>query len=354
MGAMWMRVKAHRAAYTLSILATLAVGILIGTVINQRVKGKEGQKGDVAQLSMPSPQQMSNTFSQIAKQLEPSVVNINTESTIKNVHRRRGGQGGGDDDDSGSMEDFFNRFFGGPGGQGAGPGGPGGQGGPAGPDGGAIRERSLGSGVIVDSKGYILTNRHVVEKADRIRVKLQDDAPGTLHDAKVIGTDQETDLAVIKIDSSKGLPTAKLGNSDSMQVGDWVLAIGSPFGLQETVTAGIVSAKGRNIVPNRQFQSFIQTDAAINPGNSGGPLVNMEGEVIGINTAILTETSSYAGVGFALPSNTVMQVYNQLIGPEHRVSRGSIGIEFNQQENPAIARVYGVNSGVTIANVVAG
>ena len=130
MGAMWMRVKAHRAAYTLSILATLAVGILIGTVINQGVKGKEGQKGDVAQLSMPSPQQMSNTFSQIAKQLEPSVVNINTESTIKNVHRRRGGQGGGDDDDSGSMEDFFNRFFGGPGGQGAGPGGPGGQGGP--------------------------------------------------------------------------------------------------------------------------------------------------------------------------------------------------------------------------------
>jgi serine protease Do len=147
---------------------------------------------------------------------------------------------------------------------------------------------------------------------------------------------------------------AKLGNSDGMQVGDWVLAVGSPFGLQETVTAGIVSAKGRNIVPNRQFQSFIQTDAAINPGNSGGPLVNMNGEVVGINTAILTDTNAYAGVGFALPSNTVVQVYNQLIGPEHRVSRGSIGIEFNAQENPAIARVYGVNSGVTISNVVAG
>jgi serine protease Do len=170
----------------------------------------------------------------------------------------------------------------------------------------------------------------------------------------VIGTDQETDLAVIKIEMSKPLPVAKLGNSESMQVGDWVLAVGSPFGLNATVTAGIVSATGRNIVPNRQFQSFIQTDAAINPGNSGGPLVNMSGEVIGINTAILTETSSYAGVGFALPSNTVMQVYNQLIGPDHRVSRGSIGIEFNQQENPAIARVYGVNSGVTIANVVPG
>jgi serine protease Do len=122
--------------------------------------------------------------------------------------------------------------------------------------------------------------------------------------------------------------------------------------LQETVTAGIVSAKGRNIVPNRQFQSFIQTDAAINPGNSGGPLVNMAGEVIGINTAILTETSSYAGVGFAMPSNTVAEVYNQLIGPEHRVARGSIGIEFAAQPNPAIARIYG--TGVTVSNVIAG
>ena len=170
---------------------------------------------------------------------------------------------------------------------------------------------------------------------------------------KLIGMDQETDLAVIKIDLDHPLPAAKLGNSDGMQVGDWVLAIGSPFGLQETVTAGIVSAKGRNnMVPNRQFQSFIQTDAAINPGNSGGPLVNMAGEVIGINTAILTETSSYAGVGFAMPSNTVAQVYNQLIGPEHRVARGSIGIEFSAQPNPAIARIYG--SGVTVSNVVSG
>ena len=338
-GAMWMRMKAHRWAYTLSILATLTVGILIGTVVSQGVKGKEApQKGDATPLALPSPTQMSNAFSQIAKQLEPSVVNINTESTIKNV-RRRGNQG--QDDDDGSGDDFFNRFFGGPGGQGLG-----GNNGP-------IRERSLGSGVIVDSKGYIVTNRHVVEKADRIRVKMlgePEGAPG--HDAKLVGMDQETDLAVIKIEVDKALPAAKIGNSDSMQVGDWVLAIGSPFGLQETVTAGIVSAKGRNIVPNRQFQSFIQTDAAINPGNSGGPLVNMAGEVIGINTAILTETSSYAGVGFAMPSNTVAQVYNQLIGPDHRVARGSIGIEFAAQPNPAIARIYG--AGVTVSNVVSG
>jgi len=174
------------------------------------------------------------------------------------------------------------------------------------------------------------------------------------HDAKVIGEDQETDLAVIKIDLDRGIPWAKMGNSDSMQVGDWVLAIGSPFGQVGTVTAGIVSAKGRDIVPNRQFQTFIQTDAAINPGNSGGPLVNMDGEVIGINTAILSETNAYAGVGFSLPSNTVVDVYNQLIGSDHRVTRGSIGIMFDAVENPAIARVYGNGTGVTVSSVVAG
>ncbi len=336
-GAMWMRMKAHGWAYTLSILATLSVGILIGTVISYGVKGKEGQKSDATPLALPSPQQMSNAFSQIAKQLEPSVVNINTESTIKNVHRR----GGQDDEDGGGMDDFFNHFFGGPGGQ-------------AGPGDGAIRERSLGSGVIVDAKGYIVTNRHVIEKADRIRVRFEDDPPGVQHDAKVIGSDQETDLAVIKVDVNRALPAAKMGNSDSMQVGDWVLAVGSPFGLSETVTAGIVSAKGRDIVPGRQFQTFIQTDAAINPGNSGGPLVNMNGEVIGINTAILSDTNAYAGVGFALPSKTVVDVYNQLTGPEHKVSRGSIGIMFDAVENPAIARVYGSGTGVTVSSVVAG
>ncbi len=344
-GAFWVRFKANRWAYTFTILATLTVGILIGTIVSYGVKGKEGQKAsDATPLTIPAPQQLSTTFSQISKQLEPSVVNINTESTIKNPHRRRSirpdpdqDQGNGDEDSP--FQDFFDKFFGGPSGQG-------------GPDAGNIRQRSLGSGVIVDSKGYIVTNRHVVEKADRIRVKLQDEDPATPgHDAKLIGMDQETDLAVIKIDIDRPLPPAKLGNSDGMQVGDWVLAIGSPFGLQETVTAGIVSAKGRSIVPNRQFQSFIQTDAAINPGNSGGPLVNMAGEVIGINTAILTETSSYAGVGFAMPSNTVVQVYNQLIGPEHRVARGSIGIQF-QPQNPAIAHIYG--SGVTVSDVVSG
>jgi serine protease Do len=340
-----VRLKTRRWVYSFSIVATLALGILIGTVVSYGVKGKEGQKSsDATPLSVPAPQQLSNAFSQIAKQLGPSVVNINTESTIKTQRRRRGEQSPDDEENGGNggMDDFFNHFFGGPGGQG-------GQGGD-----GSIRERSLGSGVIVDAKGYIVTNRHVVEKADRIRVRLQDDPPGVQHDAKVIGEDQETDLAVIKIDLDRAVPSAKLGNSDGMEVGDWVLAIGSPFGQVGTVTAGIVSAKGRDIVPGRQFQTFIQTDAAINPGNSGGPLVNMNGEVIGINTAILSETNAYAGVGFSLPSNTVAQVYNQLIGPEHRVSRGSIGIQFDAVDNPAIARVYGGGTGVTIASVVAG
>src|SRR6516162_7694042 len=265
--------------------------------------------------------------------------------TIKNPHGKGGKQMPGSPDDEGGednpMQDFFDRFFGGQGG-GQVPGGPGGE---------DMRERSLGSGVIVDGKGYIVTNAHVVEKADRIRVKLMNDPATVTYDATVVGTDKETDLAVIKIDAKKSLPAAKTGNSDSMTVGDWVLAIGSPFGLEETVTAGIVSARGRNIVPTRQFQSFIQTDAAINPGNSGGPLVNMNGEVIGINTAIFTSGGGYQGVGFAMPSNTVVQVYNQLIGPDHKVSRGSIGVEFNAVPNPAVQRVYGVSSGVTIANV---
>ncbi|MDP9267741.1 MAG: Do family serine endopeptidase [Acidobacteriota bacterium] len=341
--AAWQKMKARRLGSTFLVVATLAFGILIGTVITHGVKGKEPgpNSADATPLQMPAPQQLSNAFSQIAKQLEPTVVNINTESTIKAPKRRPRQPGQGQEDDP--FQDFFDRFFGSPD-QGQGPGG---QGSPEG-----MRQRSLGSGVIVDSKGYIVTNAHVVERADRIRVKLMDDPQGAAgHDAKVIGVDRETDLAVIKIDAGRALPSAKLGNSDSMNVGDWVLAIGSPFGLEESVTAGIVSAKGRNIVPRQQFQSFIQTDAAINPGNSGGPLVNMAGEVIGINTAIFTQSSGYQGVGFAMPSSTVLTVYNQLISPEHRVTRGSIGIEFNAVPNPAVARIYGVNDGVTVANV---
>ena len=335
---LFQRLKARRLAYTLTIVLTLAFGILIGTVITHGVKGRALAANDPAPLTVPPAQKQSSQFGQIARTVEPSVVNINTDSVIKPPKRRRapGGGGGGSQDDP--FHDFFDRFFGSP-------------------DGGdgTVRERSLGSGVIVDANGYIVTNQHVIDNATRVRVKLQDDPPGVFHDAEIIGSDKETDLAVIKINAGRPLKAAKIGNSESMEVGDWVLAIGSPFGLEETVTAGIVSAKGRNIVPQRQFQSFVQTDAAINPGNSGGPLVNLNGEVVGINTAIYTESSGYEGVGFALPSNTVVEVYNQLIqGPDHRVVRGSIGIEFNAQPSPAIARVYGVGSGGVIANVTAG
>lgn len=357
----WQKAKASRFSFTLITLATLALGILIGTVITYGVKGKTIDSTDAQQLTVPQAKQISNAFSTVAKQLEPTVVNINTESVVKNPHRGLPGGGGrgrtrpspnnppgGDDDQQqqdpdSPFQDFMDRFFG----------GQGGQGGQLPDQQEDMRARSLGSGVIVDPKGYIVTNYHVVEKADKIRVSLMGDPPSVSYEAKVIGTDKETDLAVIKIEPGKNLPAAKIGNSDSMNVGDWVLAIGSPFGLEESVTAGIVSAKGRNIVPGRQFQSFIQTDAAINPGNSGGPLVNMDGEIIGINTAIYTQSYGYQGVGFALPSNTVAQVYNQLIGPEHRVARGSIGVEFNAQPNPSVLRVYGIKSGVIISNVIA-
>ncbi len=364
----WQRLKANRFASILVILATLSLGILIGTVVSSTVKGKEKNAGsDATPLQIPEPKQLSNQFSQIAKQIEPTVVNINTESTLKHpsVRGRRGqqnpddednqdqdqdqddqgqGQGQGQSPNGGQenpFQDFFDRFFGGQGGGGQMPQQD-------------MRQRALGSGVIVDPKGYIVTNDHVVDKADKIKVNLMGDPETVSYDATVIGVDKETDLAVIKINVKHDLPYAKLGNSDGVQVGDWVLAMGSPFGLNSTVTAGIVSAKGRNIVPQRQFQQFIQTDAAINPGNSGGALVDMDAEVIGINTAIFTTGGGYQGVGFALPSNTVIQVYNQLIGPEHKVYRGSIGVEFNAVPNPAVARVYGVSTGVTVANVTPG
>jgi serine protease Do len=332
---------------------TMALVLLIGTVLTYTARAKGVDSTDAPHLSVPALKEHSNEFSRVAKEVEPTVVNINTESTIKNPHRhfRRMPQQPNPDEDQddnsgqnppGGLQDWFDRFFG--------------QNpfGDQGPGGGEMTTQSLGSGVIVSPNGYILTNFHVVDKADRIRVNLMGDPATVSYPAKVIGTDRETDLAVIKIEVNHPLPAAKLGNSDSMQVGDWVLAIGSPFGLKSTVTAGIVSAKGRNIVPVRQFQSFIQTDAAINPGNSGGPLVNMDGEVIGINTAIYTESSGYQGVGFALPSNTCAQVFNQLVSPMHKVERGSIGISFSPETSPAVTRMYGGGRGVIIQDVTPG
>jgi serine protease Do len=309
---------------------------------------------DARPLAIPSPVVLSNQFSTIVKQVGPAVVNINTESLPKtSINNRRGRRitPPGDDNDNGdqgNMQDFFNRFFGGQ--------NPGGEA----PDMGT--SRALGSGFIVDPRGYIITNNHVVKGADHIYVKLSTDPENGVDQgrpATVIGTDPDTDIAVIKIDTKSPLPTVKLGNSDGAQVGDWVLAIGSPFGLNQTVSAGIVSAKNREIdepnangIAQNQFQRFIQTDAAINPGNSGGPLVDMAGQVIGMNTAIYTQSAGSEGVGFAMPSDTVIRVYNDLIGPEHKVVRGSIGIQFQSAQSSAVNRVYGFTNGGVLVGAI--
>ncbi|TCK73581.1 trypsin-like peptidase domain-containing protein [Acidipila rosea] len=362
------RLRVRRLASTFTVLATLSAGILIGSVVAHGVKGQEKtvDSSDATPLKIPNPRDLSTTFTRIAKEVGPAVVNINSE-TLPKEHNRRGrmrqapqqqgpddnspddDQGPGQGNDQGGMQDFFNRFFG------MGPQGPE-QGGPDDGGGGGERE-SLGSGFIVDSRGYIITNNHVVDKADKIYVKLTTDPEGERgHPATVVGVDKDTDIAVIKINVDHPLPTVKMGNSDSAQVGDWVMAIGIPFNLSQTVTAGIVSAKNRTIdpTPAGQFQHFIQTDAAINPGNSGGPLINMAGEVIGVNTAIYTESGGYQGIGFAMPANTVISDYNDLIGPEHKVVRGSIGISFRPNLPPAVSRVYGFKNGVLISSVTPG
>lgn len=350
------RLRTRRLSYTFTILATLTIGILVGSVMAHGVHGKESQvnSSDATPLQIPSPVDLSTTFSKIAKDVGPAVVNINTES-IPKVQKRHQWQGNGSPDDNGNgqgdFQDFFNRFFGAPQGPEMGPDNGGG------PDGG-VRE-SLGSGFIVDPRGYIITNNHVIEKADKIFVHLATDPEGDPgRPATLVGTDKATDVAVIKINTNTPLPTVKMGNSSGAQIGDWVMAIGSPFGLQQTVTAGIISSKNRSIEPGTlgEFQRFIQTDAAINPGNSGGPLVNMAGQVIGVNTAIYTQSAGNEGIGFAMPSNTVIGVYNQLIGPEHKVVRGSIGITFQPEEmtSSAVARVYGFKNGVIISSVQPG
>jgi serine protease Do len=217
------------------------------------------------------------------------------------------------------------------------------------------RSSALGSGVVIDKAGYILTNNHVVDKADRITVKFMNDP--TEYEAKVVGVDAATDLAVIRVMGKHDLVPAKIGNSDSVQVGDWCVAIGSPFGFQETVTAGIISAKERDIPgDSSQFQHFLQTDAAINPGNSGGPLLDIRGEVIGINTAIASRSGGYQGIGFAMPINTAAMVYNSII-KTGKMTRGSIGIQFTPSDttqSAALLKANGANHGVFVQRVEPG
>ncbi len=326
-------------------LFTLSIGILIGTLVQTSAKAAKEQPAapDATPLTIPAPVAIPNDFTRVAKELEPSVVNISidyiptkTKVESRATPRRRQPQSPDDDEqDNGGLPDLFQRFFG---------------------QGGQLQEpqdeptQSLGSGVVVDRNGYILTNNHVVEKATRIKVKFLNDE--TEYPATVIGTDKETDLAVIHVER-KGLATARIGNSDALQPGDWAVAIGSPFGFQATVTAGIVSALSRDLGAgdSTTFQHFIQTDAAINPGNSGGPLANIKGEVIGINTMIASRSGGYQGIGFAMPINTAVEVYNAIIKTGH-MTRGSIGITFPSMDNPALLKVYGADHGIFVQTVV--
>lgn len=331
------------------VLFTLAIGILIGTLVNVGVKAAKDQVAapGASPLSVPSPVQMQSQFASIAKQVEPTVVNISTEIVQKpavsqhHPQRKRNSNPEADPkgDDEGNMQDWIQRFFGGSGGPVLEI--------PEGPQ----KESSLGSGVVVDRNGYILTNNHVVENATRIRVKFPTE--DTQYDAHVIGTDPLTDLAVLKVDKTN-LTAAAIGNSDAIQVGDWAIAIGSPFGFNETMTVGIISAKERDIPGDASsFQHFLQTDAAINPGNSGGPLLNIRGEVIGINTMIASRNGGYQGIGFAMPINTAVKVYNEII-KNGQVVRGSIGVYLEPENNADLLKAYGSKTGVFVQKLQPG
>ena len=256
---------------------------------------------DVQTASAVSTTEGSRTpmsFADLAEKLTPAVGNISTSKTIK-THGSQSPFGGSPFGRYFWGDDFFEKFFGDSPRR-------------------EFKQRSLGSGFIISHDGYIFTNNHVVEQADKILVKL---STGKEYEAKIIGKDTKTDLALIKIKSGDSLPTVETGDSDKLRVGDWVLAIGNPFGLEQTVTAGIVSAKGR-VIGAGPYDNFIQTDASINPGNSGGPLFNMEGKVIGINTAIVAQGQ---GIGFAIPINMAKVILPDLKS-KGKVSRGWLGV----------------------------
>ena len=312
---------------------------------------------------------MLPSWAPLVKRVMPAVVNVAVVQEVKTGaspfgEADPGDEGGGDSGNGGDQG-------GGPPGGGAAPGNPFGPGSPFGGGGGgggngggdpfeqfrhffgqmphAYKQHGLGSGVIISPDGYILTNNHVVGHADEIHVTLVDKREFT---AKVIGKDPKTDLALIKIDSNQPLPMAELGNSSAAEVGDWVIAIGSPFGFNLTVTAGIISAKGRALGGN--YDNFIQTDASINPGNSGGPLFNTQGQVIGINTAIYSSTGSNAGIGFAIPIDLAKSVVDQLKEHGH-VVRGWLGVEI-QEVTPDLAKSFGLAApnGALVAGVEKG
>jgi serine protease Do len=339
----WFKIMRQQKLLSLSLLlVTLSIGIVIGTLINTGVRAARGQNiaPDASPLVVPNPVQLGNEFTKLAKKLEPSVVYITADFTQKVAAESPHKRGETQTPESGDEGlDLFKHFF---------------RNGPTGdlPQ-RPFRQEQSGTGFVVDKNGYIITNNHVIAKVDHIKVKLHNGDTGEYR-ARVIGVDPETDLAVIKIDPRDPLVPVTIGNSDAVQVGDWAVAIGSPFGLDASVTAGIVSALGRDIGGALQLQRFIQTDAAINPGNSGGPLLNIRGEVIGVNTMIATQSGGYQGIGFALPINMVARVYNDVIRTG-RVTRGSIGVQWQKADNkPELFRALGSKPGVLVSVVKKG
>jgi serine protease Do len=316
-----------------AILAVL-VGFLIASSIGLRPAAKGLDLVGASKVNVaanPSGFSPSN-FVELAKRVKPGVVNISTTKVIKGGGRvfRHFSPPSRERDPFRDFfgEDFFDRFF------------------------GEIPQkdyvqRSLGSGFIIDREGYIMTNNHVIEGASEVRVRLSTEKE---FEAELVGRDQKTDLALIKIKSFQDLPVEELGDSDRLEIGEWVMAIGNPFGLSHTVTVGIVSAKGR-VIGSGPYDDFIQTDASINPGNSGGPLFNMNGEVVGINTAIV---AAGQGIGFAIPINVAKEIIPQL-KKKGKVTRGGIGV-YVQKLTPDLAKSFGLeqNKGALVADVIPG
>ncbi|HEC99598.1 MAG TPA: DegQ family serine endoprotease [Proteobacteria bacterium] len=308
----------------LSLIAVALVSIVFGLALASRFD----LMGRPAASNTVTPQTLPASFASLVKAVSPAVVNISTVRTIKGGGRVfRHFMGPFDKNDP--FRDFFEKFFG-----------------DQSPE-RDLKQRSLGSGFIIDKDGYIITNNHVIERADQIKVRLADEREFS---AEIIGRDPKTDLALIKIDSFRDLPSVTLGDSEALSVGDWVITIGNPFGLNHTVTAGIVSAKGRFIGAG-PYDDFIQTDASINPGNSGGPLLNVRGEVVGINTAIV---ATGQGIGFAIPINIAKEIIVQL-KEKQRVVRGWLGVAI-QKMTPELARSFGIKEGkgALVGDVFAG
>jgi serine protease Do len=333
--------RSRKLSSTIWVVLVLLLGLVVldrfwPSIVSRTTYAIERGQAQAAQQQLAVASDLSQAFQQVARALRPSVVSV---SSVKHVQANRPQTRRFETPDELRQffgnDDLFERFFEMP--------SP-----PGGSEQRGFEQRGLGTGVIVSEDGYVLTNNHVVAGSDEVTVTLSDKRQLT---AQVVGTDKPTDIAVVKIDA-RDLQPAKLGDSSKLEVGQWALAMGSPFGLDQTVTAGIISAVGRSNMGITDYEDFIQTDAAINPGNSGGPLVNLQGEVIGINTAIATRTGSYQGVGFSIPINMARRVMDSIINTGG-VTRGYLGAII-QDLTEDLAHSFGYQSieGVLIGDVV--